>query len=531
VSPPEGSLPAPPPASFCRPEDRPWILAATVLGSSMAYIDSSVINVVVPVVQQALGATTAEMQWVVNSYLLVLASLLLLGGAASDRWGHKRVFVTGAALFALASLVCGLAPDTGWLIAARALKGLGGAILIPGSLAILRAAYDDAGRAKAIGTWAACSALTTALAPVLGGWLVEAFSWRAIFLINLPMAALVIAFVLWRMPGSRRDGPAGPLDWQGALLAMSGLGCLAYGLIAASERGIGDVVVVGTVLVGLMLLAGFVMVEARAASPMMPLRLFASRAFSGANLLTLLMYIGFTGSLFLVPYEMIQVRHYSGGEAGLAFLPMSVALAAVARPAGSWSARYGARLPLILGPFILAVGLVIIGLLGPGYPYWVGLLPGVTLVGVGMAITIAPLTATIMGTVPAQLAGAASGINNAAGRLAKLISIALLGTMAVLLFESGLRTRLASLDLPEAGKAAILKGYRDLAGMPLPPGLTATQQVVARGAIEESFNDAFRWAMLAGALASLAAAGIGAVTIRPEPKVRNPSADQKSRSA
>ncbi|HEY9881095.1 MAG TPA: DHA2 family efflux MFS transporter permease subunit [Leptolyngbyaceae cyanobacterium] len=313
----------------CQRNARAWVLAATILGSSMAFIDSTVVNVALPTLQTQLNASVADVQWVVESYALFVAALILVGGSLGDHFGRRRIFVMGVALFAIASLWCGLSPTIEQLILARGVQGIGGALLIPGSLAIIGASFPDSERGRAIGLWSGFTAITSAAGPVLGGWLIETFSWRWVFLINLPLAAIVIAMSLWCVPESR-DAEASGLDWLGALLAIAGLGCMVYGLLESASVGF-STELIGIIGVGLLILAGFLWWESHLTSPMMPLGLFRSRTFSGANLLTLLLYSALGGALFFLPFNLIQVQGYSATAAGAALLPFPLIMFLLSR--------------------------------------------------------------------------------------------------------------------------------------------------------------------------------------------------------
>jgi EmrB/QacA subfamily drug resistance transporter len=401
-----------------------WVLPATILGSSLSFIDSSVVNVALPAIQSGLGAELAAMQWVVNGYMLTLASLILLGGAASDRLGRRRVFLIGLAGFAATSLACGLAPSAGWLIAARLAQGAAAALLVPASLAIIGAAYSGEARGRAIGTWAAAGALTTALGPLLGGWLVDTIGWRSIFFINLPLAAIAIWLAL-KLPADRPPDADKPLDLLGALLAVLGLGLLSYGLIAlGSGRTLSGGIALAAALPAVWL---FLRVEAQADAPMMPLTLFRNETFAGANLLTVLLYAALSGGLFLLPFLLIQVHGYSATAAGAAFLPFSIIMGLGSRWAGGLVERMNARLPLVIGAALTACGFAVLAVSGETPSYWTGVFPGLVIVGVGMTLCVAPLTTTVFNSAPSEMSGAASGINNAAARAGGLLAVAALG--------------------------------------------------------------------------------------------------------
>jgi EmrB/QacA subfamily drug resistance transporter len=421
----EGLIRARPGPDQAAPRKR-LALAATVLGSSMAFIDGSVVNVALPAMRAALKADAAQVQWIVNAYLLLLGALVLIGGSAGDRYGRRKMFVLGVVLFGLASLACALAPDVGWLIAARAAQGIAAALLVPASLAILGATFGDEERGGAIGAWAGFGAVTTAIGPVLGGWLVDHVSWRAIFLINLPLAAATVWLALAAVRESR-DPEVDRLDWLGAGLAAAGLGAATWGLTAAGQRGWTSPAVWAALVLGAVLLGLFVVSQAREKRPMMPLSLYRSRTFSGANLLTLALYFGLTGALFFLPFELIARHGYSAAAAGAALLPFSLVMGTLSGVAGKAADRFGARPLLTVGPILAGIGFGLLGAPWVGSGYWTGVLPAVLVLAIGMTISVAPLTSTVMGAVGASHAGVASGVNNAVARIAGLLAVAALG--------------------------------------------------------------------------------------------------------
>jgi len=506
----EGVVRAGKSAALCGPTAERWVLAATILGSSMAFIDGTAVNVALPALQRNLGATVADVQWVVEIYALFLSALLLVGGSLGDRFGRRRVFLCGVAGFAAASAACGLAPGVGALIAARAAQGIAAALMVPGSLALLSASFDPSRRGRAIGTWSGYGSIMAAVGPLMGGWLIDHASWRWVFFLNLPLAAAVIAISLRFVPESRDDQAAGRIDLPGALLATLGLSGLTYALIESPRLGWGSPLAWGALLAGCAALLGFLAVESRIAAPMMPLSLFRSRAFAGANLLTLWLYAALGGALFFLPFDLIQVRGYSATAAGAALLPFVILMFTLSRWSGGLVDRHGARRPLIIGPAIAAAGFTLFAVPGLGGGYWTAFFPAILVLGFGMAISVAPLTTTVMGAVEERHAGIASGINNAVSRCAGLLAIAVFGLLMQGLFGRGLDRRLAQADLPPQARTAIEAQRQRLAAVEIPAGLDEPARTQARTTIDRAFLDGFRGVMLAAAglalLASLSAA-------------------------
>jgi EmrB/QacA subfamily drug resistance transporter len=480
------------------------VLIATILASSMVFIDSSAVNVALPTIQRELGASAAQAQWVVESYALFLAALLLVGGALGDHYGRKRIFVLGTVLFAATSVWCGLSPTIEMLIVARAAQGVAAALLTPASLAIISAAFtDETERGRAIGTWSGFTAITAALGPVLGGWLVENASWRWVFFINLPLAVVVVAVALRGVPQSR-DEEAGRLDVIGAVLATIGLGALVFGLIEGPVRGWGNPVVLASLVIGVAGLIGFLVAETRVPSPMMPLALFRSRTFSGANLLTFLLYGAFGGALFWLPFNLIQVQGYTATEAGAAHLPAILIIISLTRWTGALIGRYGARLPLTIGPSIAALAFLLFALPGTEGSYWTTFFPAAVVLGIGIAITVPPLTTAVMSAVPQQQAGTASGINNAVARTAGLIAIAVFGVIVTTVFNRELTSQLDAMStLSQATRQAVDAQRLDLAAAHPPEGTTPDTAAAIDEAIDASFVAGFRVAMLIGAAMAL----------------------------
>ena len=446
--------------SACPRRDKSWVLAAAVLGSTMAFVDESVVNVALPTIEVDLGTTLAAMQWVINAYTLCMSALLLIGGAAADRFGRRVVFLIGIVSFTLASIACGCAPDIGSLIAARAIQGVAAALLIPCSLAIIGAAFDEQERGAAIGIWSGASALAAGAGPLLGGWLIDHLSWRAIFLINPLIAIPTLWIAVRRLPESADPTAHAGLDWRGAVLAFAGLGSLIYGLIAASRLGWLDVTVAGSLTAGALLLMGLVLEERRSRAPMMPLRLFGSRSFSGVNLLTLFLYGALGGAFFFLPFLLIQAHGFSATAAGAVYLPFTLVLAVLSRWSGGLVDRFGARRPLIIGPLITAVGFALLAVVSGEQRYWVYLGPMIVL-GLGMAITVAPLTTTVINSVMERETGVASGINNVVAAVASLLVIAVLGTLVAdspVVTARVVMSTAAALALASAATAALTIG-------------------------------------------------------------------------
>ncbi|MGC2194245.1 MAG: MFS transporter, partial [Terriglobales bacterium] len=451
-----------------------------------------------------------DVQWVVESYGLFLGALILLGGAAGDRFGRRRIFLAGVALFALASAACGLARDIHQLIAARALQGLGAALLTPGSLAIISASFPEQDRGRAIGTWSGFSAITTALGPVLGGWLIQHASWRWIFFINLPLAAVVILISLWRVPESH--GPvAKRLDLLGALLVTVGLGGLVYGLIESPRLGWWNIPVSGSLLLAVACLAAFPFVEASAPAPMVPLYLFRSRTFTGANLLTLFLYAALGIFFFLFPMNLIQVQGYSATAAGAAALPLILLMFLLSRWSGGLVARYGPKLPLVIGPLIAAAGFALFVIPSVGGNYRTTFFPAFVVLGFGMAVSVAPLTTVVMSAVDQQHAGSASGINNAVARVAGLLAIAVFGIVMVKAFAVCLDHELALLRVPQHARAEVLSNRTKLAAIEIPSDIGPELAQEVKAAIFTSFIFAFR--LVACCCATLAVASAAAATV------------------
>ena len=494
-----------------------WVLAATIIGSSMAFVDGTIVNVALPAIQRDLDATAADMQWVVESYALFLAALLLVGGSLGDHYGRRRIFMIGVALFAMASAGCALAGNPGMLIFARAVQGIGGALLVPGSLALISASFPERERGRAIGTWSGFSGITAAIGPVVGGWMVDRYSWIWAFLVNIPFA-IVVLVLCWKHVPESRSNAGRALDGWGALFATIGLAGVVYAFIEAPTMHWRSGAVLTALLIGCMAIGVFIAVEARVRSPMVPLSLFRNRDFKGANLLTLWLYAALGGGLYFFPLNLIQVQGYSATAAGAALLPFVLILFVLSRWSGRLVDRLGSRLPLVVGPTIGACGFTLFAWPGVGGTYWMTFFPAVVVLGVGMAITIAPLTTTVMNAIGADLAGIASGVNNAVSRAAALLAIAILGMVMAWTFDSALQRGLESVGAKRE-IVAFFAGQSDkLAGAPIPANVGGADAGALRRVVSEAFVSGFRRVMWVSAGLALLGALTAWLMIEGKPK-------------
>lgn len=492
-----------------------WVLAAAILGSSITFVDGTVVNVALPVLQRELGASVAEAQWIVESYALMLAALILVGGSLGDRLGRRRVFSVGVLFFALASIWCGLAPNVTQLIVARGVQGVAAALLVPESLALISANFGKEKRGQAIGTWSGFTAIAAGIGPVLGGWLVERFSWRWIFFINVPLAAVALLIAWQRVPESRNEEAKGRLDWRGATLATIGLTGIVFGLIESNSRSLTAPLLIGSFAIGVAALAAFIFAEARQEEPMMPLGLFRSRTFAGANLLTLFLYGGLNGLLFFLPFNLIQVQGYTVTAAGMAFLPFVLTMFLLSRWAGGLVGRYGAKLPLVVGPVIAAAGFALFALPdAEAGSYWTSFFPAVMVMSLGMTASVAPLTTTVMGAVEDRHAGVASGINNAVSRIAALLAVAVFGLFMLKVFDKNLAERLHGMPVSSEVRVQLLAQSTDFVNMKIPDNVNGKVQATIRHAIRESFVNGFRLVAYLAAGLALASALVSWLLIR-----------------
>jgi len=489
-----------------------WVLIAAILGSAMAIIDSTAVNVALPVMQRDLSASAAGLQWIVESYSLFLSALILVGGAFGDRFGRRAIFLLGAALFTLSSLACALAPTLAFLIAARSLQGIGAALLMPGSLSLITIAFSGEARGRAIGTWSGFTAIMAAIGPVLGGWLAQAISWRAVFLINIPLGIIVLIVTMMCVAESRDDAAPRAIDVVGALLITVGLGALVYGLIAL-QNAHGDAQALAIAIAGAILIAGFIYYERRVShDPMLQADLFESRPFAGANLYTFLLYAALSGSLYFVPFDLINVQGYEPVAAGAALLPFIIIMFIASRWSGGLVVRIGAKKPLVIGALLAAAGFLLYAVPGIGGSYWVTFFPATLVLGFGGAFFVAPLTTTAMNAVPAEQAGIASGINNAVARTAGLIAIAGLGLALASTFDKRLGAEVTKLNLTRAAIAQVDRERGNLlSGESIDLRLPASQMARVTEAVRTSYVAGFRETMIVAAMLAVCAAIIAAV--------------------
>ncbi|HEY2387011.1 MAG TPA: MFS transporter [Candidatus Binatia bacterium] len=508
-----GVLRGAPDTPGCASYAKRWVLTTTVFGSSIAFLEASVINVSLPAIQQGLGASVGEMQWIASVYTLFLAALTLASGSAGDRYGRRRVFSLGLVILAAASIAAGKATDGRHLIVARAVQGIGSALLVPNSLALLSASFPRRERGGAIGVWSGATALTGSAGPILGGWLVDVLSWRAAFLLMVPLALVTLLVGLVRVPEVRIGSRRPEIDWWGAVLATAGLTLLVFGLIALPHLAAAP----AALAAGLAVVLAFAWHERRTAAPMTPPRLFRSPTFLGTNVLTLLLYFALTAVFFVLPFDLVRVHGYSATATGAAYLPFAVPLAVLSRSAGGLADRFGARAPLIAGPLVVGVGFVLLALPGTGGSYWTTFFPAMLVVGLGMAVTVAPLTSTVMGAVDERDVGVASGVNNTAARVATLLAIAIVGIVATGFFARAFAPRIATLDLAPAVRTAIAAQDWGFGSVVVPAGATAGERSAIEQAVNGALVGAFRWVALLSMLFAAAGSVAAALSITDTP--------------
>ncbi|MFA6083469.1 MFS transporter [Mucilaginibacter sp.] len=494
-----------------------WILASAVLTSSMAFIDGTALNVVLPSLQKNLGASGSDLFWILNAYLVMLASLMLIGGSLGDRLGHKKVFMYGTAIFIIGSAACGLSANAFHLILFRLLQGAGGAFMIPGSLSIISSSINSDERGKAIGTWSSFTTLVTLGGPVLGGALADIGLWRYIFFINVPIG-IVALLILWRhvnepLPAKNRP----PLDILGAVAIGSALALITYGVLSSTSTGHNRWVSPVLLAAGIILVFVFILVEHRSDHPMMPLSLFSNISFSGANLLTFFLYAALSCGMLFLSLDLVQIQGYSQLQSGLAFLPFTLLVLSFAGYAGRLADKYGSRWFLTCGPFTSGIGLLLLSLQGQTNgpaDYWTTFLPGMIIFGLGMAFTVAPLTSTVMGAVSAEYSGVASGINNAITRIANVLAYAMLGAFAVIIFSKSLNSQISTIPLSAVEKTQVLEQVGNLGNAKVPAAIRPTLKPIVTRAFHLSFIDAFKLLLRCAAMLVFSGGLIAFFTIR-----------------
>ncbi len=498
----------------CRQSDKPWILVTAILGSSLAFIEGSVVNLALPAIQADLDADSSSLQWVYNAYLLVLGSLMLIGGSLGDHFGIKRTFIFGVGIFGITSIACGLASSLPVLVAARIFQGLGSALLIPASLALIGSHFKEHERGKAIGTWAGASALTTAAGPLIGGWLVDTWSWSAVFFFVPILAIPTIIVGLWRVP---KDAPSqkNALDYIGALLLAFSLGTFIYALVSPTS----GVTQSALFFTSFILVAFFIWRELRFDSPMLPLDLFRSRAFSGVNLTTFLLYGALSGALYFLPFNLIQIQQYSTLQAGAAFLPLTLIIGFGSTFAGDFIQRFNPRILLTLGPATVAAGFALLAIPGDNAHYLSEFLPGILILGIGMTLSVAPLTTVVMNAVNQHQTGVASGVNNTASRLAGVVAIGALTTLAIGYFGGNLEAALRQSTLDAFLIEELLQQSALLAELKAPSQWLQAAEI--NQTIKVSYINTFRMLMITSSLLAAMSALIAWVSLASKSKEKS----------
>ena len=470
-----------------------WIMVSAILASAMAFIDGTALNVVLPALQRSLNAGAADLFWILNAYLLILAALILIGGSLGDKLGRKKIFMIGIAIFIIGSAACGFAPGVTLLIAFRMIQGLGGALMIPGSLSLISSSINQKERGKAIGTWSAITTVVTMGGPILGGALADAGLWRYIFFINIPIGIAALIFLALKVKESKDEGSDQSLDYPGAITIALGLAAITFGFLRIPAAGF-NWQVDGSLVLGVVMLVSFITIQKKSKHPMMPLQLFKNSTFSGANLLTFFLYAGLGAGMLFMSLNMVQVQGYSQLQSGLTFLPFTIMMISLARFAGGLADKHGPRILLIAGPATAGAGLLILSFVkqtaGPG-DYWTTFLPGVIVFGLGMSFTVAPLTAAVMGSVDDHFSGTASGVNNAMTRIANVFANAIFGALAVMFFSGALQKEITAVPLKPKEKQEIMASAKDLGNAKVPKGLADNDKKAIEKAYHESFISAY----------------------------------------
>ena len=484
-------------------------MASTILASSMAFIDSTALNVILPSLQQDLGAEGTDIFWILNAYLLMLAALILVGGSLGDKLGRKKVFMVGIVIFISSSIACGLSPSVTWLIVARSMQGLGGALMIPGSLSIISATFHDKEKGKAIGTWSAATTLVTVGGPILGGALGDAGLWRAIFYINVPIGLAALWVLATKVPESTDDDLDHRLDYAGALAIVIALALLTFGFLEIPEVG-WTWPVYASLAGGVVVLGVFIRIEQRSSHPMVPLRLFRNKTFAGANVLTFFLYAALAATMLFLLLNLVQIQGYTQLQAGLSMLPFTILMASLAQWVGGLVDRYGPRWLLVVGPLLAGVGFLLlsgVGLTEGPRAFWTTYFPGIVVFAAGMTLTVVPLTTTVMSAVEDRYAGTASGVNNAMTRTASVFANAIVGALAIVFFTQALGQTVDDLPLTSEGQQAVMAQAIDLGDAQVPEAVAAENRPAVAQAFRTSFVNAFRRIMwISAGLAILSAA-------------------------
>jgi len=501
-----------------------WIMVSAILASAMAFIDATALNVVLPALQKDLHATGADLFWLLNAYLLMLASLILIGGAMGDKLGRKKIFMVGIGIFIVGSAACGFAPAIAPLIVFRLSQGVGGALMIPGSLSLISSSINAQERGKAIGTWSAVTTIVTMGGPILGGALADAGLWRYIFFINIPIGAAALLILFLRVKESKDPDSKPSLDFPGAVTIALGLALVTFGFLRLPAAGLANWQVCGSFVGGLSLLAAFISIEKHNEQPMMPLRLFSNKTFAGVNMLTFFLYAALGAGMLFLSLNLVQIQGYSQLQSGLTFLPFTILMATIARFAGSLADKHGPRLLLMAGPAIAGVGLLVLSFVkqtqGPA-DYFTTFFPGLILLGLGMSFTVAPLTATVMGSVSDHFSGTASGVNNALTRIANVFANAIFGALAILFFSGVLQDHIKSISLNTADTQAVIAQAANLGNAKVPTGINQQDAGAVERAYHESFIAAYGKIMKISASLAFLSALTGFIFIR-NAKIENP---------
>ncbi len=497
-------------------------LTLAILSSGIVFLDQSAVNVALPAIQKSLNADIGALQWILDIYLLVLSVLMLIGGVLGDIFGRVRIYIIGMVIFIGASLMCGVAPTANWLIAGRFLQGVGGSLVAPGGLAIINAVVAPERRGRMLGIWGTFSPLITVAGPVVGGWLVDFASWRSVFYINLPLG-LIAVFVAWRfVPENKNDEIDGRIDWLGLIALMLGLSGLLFALIEGPNFGWGSPLIIGSIIVGVLGVISFVWVESWVQAPLIPLNLFKIPEFTGINLMTIILYFGLGGPFFFITLNLQQVQGYSAAQAGLAIMPITIALFLMARQMGKLIDRIGARPLIVIANLIIAAAFFLLMWPSVDQSYWTHWLPGILVYGIGLGFLVVPITSLGLQALPSNRSGIASGVNNAASRLGQMLSVAILGAVMVGRFRSGLASRIAPLGLPEQAEAELVAQARSLGELVIPAELTAQTAAQIEQIVRFAFVDGFRTNMFISAVLVLASLGILLLTA-PKENPREPA--------